>query len=92
MSMLKIKLYGDACQILEQTERITKSCSVVYKASNGKNVFCYDFPDYVPSTNNIYLRGEETDKDYHVFGYDRDYLKALDEFCEHFRWRFVICI
>ena len=92
MHLIKIKLSGDTCQVLEQTERIEKTTSVIFKSSNGKRVYCYDFPDYIPSSNNIYLRGSETDKDFHVFGYDKDYLKAMNEFCEHFKWRFVICI
>lgn len=92
MPVLKIKIYGDACQIVEQTERIEKSSTFVYKTFNGKNVYCYDYPDYIPTCNNIYLRGTETDRDHHVFGYDREYLEALDDFCKHFKWRFVIYI
>lgn len=92
MPVLKIKLDGDTCQVIEQTERIEKNSSVIFKASNGKRIYCYDFPDYIPYSSNIYLRGSETDKDFHVFGYDKDYLTALDEFCKHFKWRFVICI
>ena len=92
MHLIKIKLDGDTCQILEQTERIEGNSSSIFKASNGKKVFCYDYPDYIPSTDNIYLRGCETARDLHIFGYDKDYLKAMNEFCEHFKWRFVICI
>lgn len=92
MPLIKIKLAGDTCQVLEQTERIDNGTTSIFKASNGKRIYCFDYPDYIASSSNIYLRGSETDKDFHVFGYDKDYLTALDEFCKHFEWRFVICI
>ena len=92
MHLIKIKLSGDTCQILEQTYRIEGNSNSIFKASNEKKVFCYDYPDYIPSTDNIYLRGCETARDFHVFEYDKVYLKAMNEFCEHFRWRFIICI
>lgn len=92
MPVLKIKITGDACQILEQTARpITKSGSI-YRADNGMYIYCYDYPDYCPSTNNVYLRGAESDRDYYVFGYDKKYFKALEDFCKAWEWRFVICI
>lgn len=92
MHLIKIKLTDDTCQVLEQTERIEKNTSAIFRTSNGRSIYCYDYPDYIPYSSNIYLRGSETDKDLHVFGYDKDYLTALDEFCKHFKWRFVICI
>lgn len=92
MHLIKIRLSGDTCQVIEQTIRIEKDNSVIFRASNGKRIYSYDYPDYIPDCSNIYLRGCETDRDFHVFGYDKDYLRALDEFCEHFKCRFVICI
>lgn len=92
MHLIKIKLDGDTCQILEQTEIIEKTTSPIFKASNGNKVYSYDYPDYINFTNVIYLRGSETARDFHPFGYDKDYTKAMNEFCEHFKWRFVICI
>lgn len=92
MHLIKIKLTGDTCQILEQTERIEKTTALIFRASNGKKIYSYDYPDYIKPTNTIYLRGSETARDLHVFGYDKEYLVAMNEFCEHFKWRFVICI
>ena len=92
MHLIKIKLDEDTCQILEQTKILEKTTAFIFRASNGKKVYSYDYPDYIQSTNAIYLRGYETARDLHVFGYDKDYIKAMNEFCEYFEWRFIICI
>lgn len=92
MHLIKIKLDGDTCQILEQTKIFEKTTSPIFRASNWNIVYCYDYPDYIPTNESIYLRGYETARDLHIFGYDKDYLKAMNEFCEHFKWRFIICI
>lgn len=92
MHELKIKITKDTCQILEQTSRPISKDGSIYRSVNGMYIYCYDYPDYVPSSCNVYLRGAEHDKDDHIFGVDKQSLAALEDFCKAWEWRFVICI
>ena len=91
MHLIKIEILdNNYCKIIEQTWR-PRSYEAIYKTSKGIKIVCCDFPDYLFGER-IYLQGNDKESDGNCFRIDGGYVSALNEFCNSFGWRFVICI
>ena len=96
--MLKIKFWrieNVLCmKILEQNKDVF-NYDFIYKASNGLNICCLDYPEFVLDEDCLYIRGEDTTYDNKVTSCEfktveeaNEYLKkcvsAINECVAHF--------